>query len=581
MHFLFTRALILAILFITFSGIAVSQTAATFAQDGHQFLRDKKYEQAVEAFRASLRLAPDNAQTQTSLGVALALFGRHDEALIPFREAVRLSPAAYEIRFNLCMGLTRTRNHDEALTHCREAARLSPESVRAVAMISTNLRALNRMEEALSILSAAIQKFGNDIGLLQISAEISLDSGDFISAVSKYQILAGLEPNNASYHAALANCYLRLEKDRQAVESATKALEIDPRNGFAHFYLGKVHFELGQNEEAFAALKRSSELAPKFAETFHYLGLVQERLGKIDDSISSLRSAVNLDSNSYYYYLLGKLLCTAARYQEAVAPLRKAEELEPNNVGIKTQLGLAFFESANFEEALETLAEADRLKPNQPNVKMFLQMTNARKNNRDNLERLIARVKENPDNSKFKLDLAQTYGHLRKFNEAEALYLEVIKLQPNDGQIHNLLGVFYTAYGQSEKAANAYRKAGELTKHHVPYLSLAMSMDKLGRTADSLEAYKKAYEIKPDSTAVLKLYADALTAAGKRQEAISLYRNLLSIEPSNVAALGSLGYVYIKVNDKEGAKRIYEAMRIIDPSEAKRFARCLRYHAFL
>lgn len=578
-----SNSLLILILFCLFlANTSFAQTAASFAADGQRLLAERKLDEAVTAFRRSLQLDAKKPETHTSLGVALALLRKYDEALISFREAVRLAPASPEIRLNLCKGLTDSQKHSEALEQCREAVRLAPGSARAIAMLADNLRVLQRTDEALVILTTALQRLNNERSLLHLSAEISMEAGDFYAALPKYETLASLYPNEAGYQAMLANCYLRVERDREAVNAANKAIELQPANSMAHFYLGKVHFEMGQNEEALTAFSRAAALDPKFVEAFHFLGLTQDRLGRLVEAASSMKTAATLDPDSAYYnYALGKVLCENARFQEAVAPLRKANQLEQDNFGFKTQLGLALFESANFDEALTVLAEADKLRPNDPIVKMFLQVTTARKNNGNNLAVIEKLARDNPKDVKLKLNLAQTYDHLRRTNEAEPLYLEVIRLQPDDAKLYNLLGVFYSGSGQNEKAANAYRKAGELMGHHVPYLSLGNSLNKLGRNAEALEAYKKAYSIKPDSAAVLKLYADVLKDAGKRQEAITLYRSLLAIEPSNVAALSSLGYLYIKTNNSVGAKECYEMLKLINPAEARAFARCLRYHAFL
>ena len=57
-------------------------------------------EEALSAYRESLRLDPGQSDTHNDFGVALAVLGRIPEALEHFEEAVRLKPGNEKARAN-------------------------------------------------------------------------------------------------------------------------------------------------------------------------------------------------------------------------------------------------------------------------------------------------------------------------------------------------------------------------------------------------------------------------------------------------------------------------------------------------
>jgi tetratricopeptide (TPR) repeat protein len=53
-----------------------------------------RYDEAIEAFRATLKLDPDNWQIHKNLGIALEKAGKYAAAIESFENALRLNPAA-------------------------------------------------------------------------------------------------------------------------------------------------------------------------------------------------------------------------------------------------------------------------------------------------------------------------------------------------------------------------------------------------------------------------------------------------------------------------------------------------------
>ncbi|MHC4959293.1 MAG: tetratricopeptide repeat protein [Planctomycetota bacterium] len=151
---------------------------------GNCHLAERDTARARESYAEAARLAADNHEAWSSLGMALALLGdvdealaahrkaiaiqrnsmtvnnyadallrkgRIDEALHEYRTAVELDPANYAPHFNIGTILFRQRQFEEALDEFREAERLNPKDLDSVFEQGRALHELKRHDEALAI----------------------------------------------------------------------------------------------------------------------------------------------------------------------------------------------------------------------------------------------------------------------------------------------------------------------------------------------------------------------------------------------------------------------------------------------
>jgi len=111
---------------------------------GYSFYLEGEYGQAIKQYQRALELAPDDRYANNNIAVAYSLKGDFKRALAHFSRA--LSPS--EAHNNLGFMLLQAGKIKEAVEHVQEAVRLDPESERALANLTTALRAAGRYEEA-------------------------------------------------------------------------------------------------------------------------------------------------------------------------------------------------------------------------------------------------------------------------------------------------------------------------------------------------------------------------------------------------------------------------------------------------
>ena len=556
---------------------AQNQTAQDFFEQGVHLVRERKFEEALAAFRRSAQLDPKQAATQANIGSTLIALNRASEAVAPFREAARLAPNEVSFRIGLCQSLSLAKNHAEAVTQCEEAARLSGNTPAPHGALVAALRTAKRTDDALRAVNLALQKFPEDEMLLNFAAEINVETGNYARATEIYETLARLKPTAVFYQIRLAENYLRLERDAEAIAAARKALEVE-QHPLAYFFLGRVYFELGQNEEAAQSFQKSVELDAKNSDGFYFLGLSEARRGKFDTAITALRKAVAIAPESFEYNKeLGSALTQNAQYEEAIAPLRKAVALKPKDFEAVVGLGGTLSEAAQLEEGLKYLTLADEIKPGNQIVNMLLNVGRARQQNMGQIERMKSFAKENPQDLNVRLHLVQLLTYGRRASEAAPYIEEVWQMNPKDARVYLMIGTLHSTTGNYEKAAEAYRKTLEIEPNNPgAYAGLANYYARKGQIEEAIKAYEKLFELKPDSPNFMKLYADLLRDNGKRREALGMYKRSLSMLPTNAPALFNAGVLSAKLGDLNAARQYLETLKTVDAQSAKMLARFLK-----
>ena len=186
-----------------------------------------------------------------------------------------------------------------------------------------------------------------------------------------FRLAIARDPAFALAHAMMAMAYIELVElgimapelgYRHAGEAAASALRLDPELGAAHCAMGhlKVVSELAW-EDAEREFKRALELSPGSADTYDLYGRLCAGMARYDEAIAMLLRAQELDPLAHRVDIATALI-RAGRFEEAVARAEEAVELDPFDRARAT-LGWAYFLSGKQREGLVELEHAVSASP--------------------------------------------------------------------------------------------------------------------------------------------------------------------------------------------------------------------------
>ena len=185
------------------------------------------------------------------------------------------------------------------------------------------------------------------------------------------------DPRYAQAYSGLADTYALLgdwqyavmtpkEAFPKAKAAAIKALELDSTLGEAHnslaFVLDGFDWDFDSAGKEF---QRAIELSPGYATAHHWYAWHVSLLGRYDEAIAEMRKAQNLDPLSLIINAdLAEVLVLAHSYDESIQQSRKTIEMDPNFALAHNQLAQAYLQKHMYDEAVAELQQAVKLSGN-------------------------------------------------------------------------------------------------------------------------------------------------------------------------------------------------------------------------
>jgi TolB-like protein/Flp pilus assembly protein TadD/predicted Ser/Thr protein kinase len=193
--------------------------------------KDALRDQAEAAGRRAAELAPECAQAQASLAVALSLGSRKEEAQAAFERAIRLDPALFEAWYFYARHAFAGGDLAKAASLYEEAMRVRPENYHAPLLIGNIYDELGRHEDA---------RAARERGVALVEKHIDL------------------HPDDARALYMGANGLVALGERDKGLDWARRARRIDPDDPMLLYNLGCIHSLAGDIEEAVDCLERAA-----------------------------------------------------------------------------------------------------------------------------------------------------------------------------------------------------------------------------------------------------------------------------------------------------------------------------------
>ncbi len=264
-------------------------------------------------------------------------------------------------------------------------------------------------------------------------------TGDSLkTAVDYFNQAIAKDPNYAQAYTGLADAYALLgdwqyavltpkEAFPKAKAAAIKALELDSTLSEAHNSLAFCFDAFDWDfESAGKEFLRAIELNPGYATAHHWYAWHLSLMGRYDEAIAEMRKAKNLDPLSLIINSdLAELLVIAHFYEESISQSRKTIEMDPNFALAHNQLAQAYLQKHMYDEAVAELQKAVELSRGSPTC--------------------IA-------------NLARAYAASGKTSEAAKLLSDLKKTSSRSYSAASEIAVIYAALGDKDEAMNWLEK---------------------------------------------------------------------------------------------------------------------------
>jgi len=231
---------------------------------GNILLTKGNADEAIELFRAALRLNPEYDEAHNSLGAALVKKGLLDEGLEHLKEALRIRPDYAQAYNNLGSALQKT-DPGKAVEYYREALRVEPRFIEAQYNLGETLYLQNDVPGAIACYQKVVEQNPRHEKAFYNLGMCFTAQGSMREAEAAYEKAIAIKPGQAGAHNNLANNLLRENRVDEAIHHFHKAIEAEPQqlaalNNLAWVLATSTDASLRDGAKAVDFARRATEL---------------------------------------------------------------------------------------------------------------------------------------------------------------------------------------------------------------------------------------------------------------------------------------------------------------------------------
>jgi protein O-GlcNAc transferase len=269
------------------------------------------------------------------------------------------------------------------------------------------------------------------------------------------------------------------------------ALQLDPMFADAAHNYALALLTVNRPAEALATLEKH-----RFNTADHYAlhGTALNALGRSAEAVAPLRRAYELaPDNESYAYDLAIVLLRVEKSEEAAGVLKKARKLFPASAKIHAASGMLDYLNGRNAEAAKEYEAATKLEPGAADLWAALGDVYAATDRLPAAEAAYSRaIKLDPKSSEYRVKAGRNLLKLQRSGEAEAALRAALKIDPRDAETQFQLGKLAAARGDDLAAITHYELATQAQPSLNPaWYQLSLSYRRTGQEEKSREALER------------------------------------------------------------------------------------------
>lgn len=154
---------------------------------------------------------------------------------------------------------------------------------------------------------------------------------------------------------------------------------------------------------------------------------------------------------------------------------------------------------------------------------------------------------------------AVRFHQVGRLQEAERIYLQILKENPNHIDALHLQGVIAHQVGKNDMAVALISKAISINSSYPHFHNnLGNALKAQGKIEDAVKCFQEALRLKPDYPEAHNNMGNSLKEQGQLDKAIECYQKAIELKPDYAEAHNNIGNTLKEKGDRDGAIRHFQ-----------------------
>jgi tetratricopeptide (TPR) repeat protein len=308
----------------------------------------------------ALLINPEYAEAWAARGLMHGCLGDELQSWQDYQKALSIDPSLAFIHHNLAVHYYDAGDYQKALEEYSLAVAIDPNRVAAWSGKAEALRQMGRYVECIENATKAIEIDPQEWLAYSDRADCSLSIENHAAAAADFKIYLEHHPDDSIVWSNYGIAQRRTDDPQGAVESHTRALELDPSYYQAHINRGRAYLDLEQYTKALNDYNAALEFGD-IPLAYSGRGDAYYGLGKYEQAIAEYKTSLSLfPSNAHCYCFLTFSYFELERYEEALEAAGATHEIDPSCGGqrlLEIQ-ARSYYGLEKYDQALEYIDKA-------------------------------------------------------------------------------------------------------------------------------------------------------------------------------------------------------------------------------
>ena len=366
-------------------------------------------------------------------------------------------------------------------------------------------------------------------------AQILLASNQLDKALLDAKEILEMASNDARAHALMAAVQYRLENHEGAMREVDKALKIDPLNNEAQLVLARIHISQKNYDQAHEVIDAAIKSNPESVSVY----LLKIRTYQETGNKKGIENT--------YLTLIDRF---------------------PNKLSYRHALARFYIDNKDIDKAEKIFSKLIEENPESVDEKIrFVAFTRQHRSEDQSISLLKDYIREDNNESQFKLTLGKLYEQSDRNSEAAATYQSIIdanKLQIDVLEAKNRIALIELRSGNRDRASSLIEEVLASDKNNENALLLRSSLKATDKQfVSAIVDLRTVLRNNPSSIKALSLLAKTYEALGLKELAMDSYLKAYRSNSGIPAAANQLASYYLR------NKKISPANKVLEESLAR------------